>query len=46
MYIGFVCRCCIVLSVDVFGVIQHYYESINVSQFCSFVIIGDFNACT
>ena len=32
------------LSVDVFGVLQHYYESINVSQFCSYVIIGDFNA--
>ena len=31
------------LSVDVFGVLQHYYESINVSQFCSYVIIGDFN---
>ena len=31
------------VSVDVLSVLQNYYELINISQFSSFIVIGDFN---
>ena len=43
--IDLVCHCLIVLLAHqlIFVSLHSYFESINISQFSSFVLIGDFN---